>query len=278
MKNIIASFVLLAFFQISAKAQVFFNIDLLADKETYLISYISEKDINPPLNSTANVQVVLKVPYDKAVNFDPIDITSYIDGISWIVDVQYEIKTTVEPYYLIAFSMTQSMTKNIQYKSGEMTPLFSFRNASDDCIGKIVLPDNDDFVVEDALEKGLNFTQSLTTLSKRANTFAGIENGEVDCALVLDTDEWSAKFSLEAFPVPTKEYLTIQWENPESLRSLSLEVVDLQGQLLQTVQVSSSKGIYNERIDVSGLPNGLYALRFQKNHDQFVSRKFLIAR
>jgi len=264
MKNLIVFIFTLLSFSTSVSAQIHFNIDLLADKETYLVSFISEEDISSPKNYTANIQVVLKVPIKEDVEFLAENIESYISTVSWINDVHFNVKNVNQPYQLLSFSMTQASTKSINYKAGEITPLFSFKNKFGGCIGEIVLPDNKDEVVLDALSRGLNFTQSITTLNKRGNSFAGVENGTVDCLLASGLTEEENDLTLRAFPIPTKDFLFVEWDNPNGYKELKIEVLNMYGQVLSQQEVAASKGLHNDKIEVGNFSEGLYAFRLIK--------------
>ena len=93
-----------------------------------------------------------------------------------------------------------------------------------------------------------------------------------ECALVdvtIDVSElnnWQP--SMRAYPIPTEETLTVECAGAMA-QQLSLEVLDLKGQLIY-IQFVGSNGNASRQwtIDVSHLAQGIYLLRANSEHGQ----------
>ncbi len=77
------------------------------------------------------------------------------------------------------------------------------------------------------------------------------------------------RFSLALYPNPVKNDAQIRIYSPV-LTELQLDIMDLQGRVLQQEVFSSRKGEYILPIDVKGIPSGIYSVVL-KTEDQIIS-------
>jgi len=276
MKKIIICCLCLSWVFTNLMAQVNFSLSLLSDQETYLVSMIPTKSIANPMNTTSNIQVVLKVPLDKP--FSASELQSQVSGIDWTDNAIQDHRGPGENYALCAFVMVQNSTKSLVFESGVEQPLFTFKNGETGCVGAISLPDNQDYIVKKAVARGHNFTQNITVLGARGNAYTGVVNQVANCNVALTTnlEEITIVEGLKAWPVPTSNDLTIEWTNPESYESLQLDLINATGQLLQSQQLDPSQGLKNTKLAIAGYSAGLYNFRLRNDRGGSQYFKFIV--
>jgi len=279
MKKILFLAICLSFVTIQLHAQIKFNINLLPDHETYLVSLTTDETIDNPLNMSSNIQVVIKAPFEVNSPFVPVNIESQIQGVDWVDNAFMDDSGSApsDDYTLIAFTMVQSSTKSIVYENGTETPIFTFKNLNNVCVGEILLPENDDVVVQKAITEGFNFTQSISVLKTRGNAFHGIENASVNCE---DFDTGITPdlvlADLKTYPVPADDILNIEWTNLESYERLAFEIFSAKGDLVQTLEVENTSGKKTAQLDISKYAQGLYSFRSKSEKGFGKIYKFIV--
>ncbi len=83
----------------------------------------------------------------------------------------------------------------------------------------------------------------------------------------ISTDICSIKIS----PNPAAEFINVQFSAAGS-ESVSLELLDIQGNSLMNKKLSGGHEFYNESLDISGLPNGLYILKLNIGSSYMVKK------
>ena len=104
--------ILLTAFTFRMNAQVQFNLNLLSDEETFLISILPEQTMSAPLNRVSNLQVVIKT--ELGLNLDAVQLESMVPGIDWVNSAFLDNPNAEEPYTLNVFSMAQSSSNAVQ--------------------------------------------------------------------------------------------------------------------------------------------------------------------
>ncbi|AEE49994.1 hypothetical protein [Haliscomenobacter hydrossis] len=244
-----------------ASAQVKFNLTLLGDQQTYLLSMVPESSWTSPQNAVSSIQVVLK--YSTERSFLAGRIISLVDGVSWADNAYVESPGSAQDYNFVCFTLNEKGTKKIPFPRGEEVPLFTFVNLSKDCVGKIELVDNNSEIVRKVVNNDrLNITQNITVLGARGNAFAGILNSSVDCAsrVTSTRDLESIVNKLRVFPVPASDDLQIYWENIQDKGPGKLYISNALGDKVETHKAlpSDASGEQLLRLDVSKFPSGLY--------------------
>lgn len=115
------------------------------------------------------------------------------------------------------------------------------------------------------------YTVCLTTSSACGRTATTCDTIVVVVSNILEETTFS---SLEVYPNPTREYLSVSLEaKPKS--DLELKVFDLHGRMLFETSTSSVQGRYQEKLDLRGLPSGLYQLKVRVGEEE-VYRKVVL--
>lgn len=276
MKNLLFTFFfLLMLFEVSAQIQ--FNLNLLSDQETYMVSMVSEKTIPQPMNMASNLQVVLKIPEGKPFLIG--EINSLVKELDWVNNAFAKQVNGEATYGLSAFTMVQGFTKNILIEAGVEIPLFTFKNMEPGCVGAITLPDNQDIEIRQAVNQKLNFTQNITLLSSRGNAFTGIGNKVANCSQLSTSIEANTlPLELTAYPVPAYDELTIKWTNPTQYESLTLELLGANSQLIRSIDLPPNTGTQQLQLAVQDYPAGLYTFLIKNDKNEFQKHKFIKVR
>ena len=90
---------------------------------------------------------------------------------------------------------------------------------------------------------------------------------------VLNVEDINQNIAFDVYPNPTKGQFTIQIEGTIS-QTYSLEIVNIQGQVLYQKDINVNSSKYSESIDVSTWAKGVYVLRLK--NDQFINTRKLI--
>jgi len=81
---------------------------------------------------------------------------------------------------------------------------------------------------------------------------------------------------IELYPVPTADYLAVQFDNSIEMQS-SLYIVDMYGKVMLKQEFIPEVGAYQQQLDTSELPEGIYFVLVQQG-DQMVTKRFVIIR
>lgn len=277
-KSIITSILFFIGFSYVAEAQVQFNLSLLPDEETYLVSVVSDRDYPGIQNITGSGQVVVRVPVGE--DFQAGTITSLVPDVNWTDNVYLDGPAQDADYTYIAFVLETPFTKLINYWENQETPLFTFKNSLGDCPSELTLVSNDDPKVLALKEAGLNVTQNLTIYGSRGNAYRGILNGTVTCGIVNSTNQEERLLTyIKYYPQPARSTVVVEWtlEDP-SIGRADFLLYDSSGK--QVLRVTKDALVANNRtsLDVSSLPAGLYSLKIISGDKVSQGYKLIVVR
>jgi Secretion system C-terminal sorting domain len=274
-----------------ATAQVKFQLSLMADHRTYLVSMTPAETWAYPKNITGTAQVTVRIPAN--VRFTAGNITSLQAGVKWLDNARIEHPASDPTHDYVSFSLTTMATKNIPYQQGVETPLFTFMNLQNDCVGKVELIDNNETVVTKITAEGFNVKNHLSTLAtKGGEAFTGIQGNRVaDCSTTTAAQDLNKDLSiLNAYPVPATDLLTIEWTNGavESQNTV-LIATDILGREVFTQKIGplsrnipTSSGIQGNlnKIDINVVEwvSGLYLFHFVNDKGISATQKVLVTK
>jgi hypothetical protein len=274
-----------------ATAQVSFQLSLMADHKTYMVSMTPSETWAYPKNITGTAQVTVRIPAN--VRFTAGNIISLQAGVKWLDNARIETPASDPTHDYVSFSLTTMATKNIPYQQGVETPLFTFTNLQNDCVGKVELIDNNEVVVTKITAEGFNVKNHLSTLAtKGGEAFTGIQGNRVaDCSASTAAQDLNKDLSiLNAYPVPATDLLTIEWTNGAvDAQNTVLIATDILGQevLNQKIRplswnIPTSSGIKGNLgkvdINVVGWASGLYLFHFVNDKGVSAPQKVLVAK
>jgi hypothetical protein len=266
-----------------ATAQVSFQLALMSDHKTYMVSMTPSETWAYPKNITGTAQVTVRIPAN--VHFTAGNITSLQAGVKWLDNARIETPASDPTHDYVSFSLTTMATKNIPYQQGVETPLFTFTNLQNDCVGKVELIDNNDAVVSKVTAEGFNVKNHLSTLAtKGGEAVSGIQGNRVaDCSTSTAAQDLNKDISiLNAYPVPATDLLTIEWTSRAiDAPNTVLIATDILGQEVYTKKIDplSIKGNVNKvEVNVVEWAIGLYLFHFVNDKGVSATQKVLIAK
>lgn len=261
---------------LTANAQVKLNLSLLSDHKTYMVSLIPEQSWAPPMNMIGSIQIVVKAPV--GVPFSAGNITSLVNGLSWSDNSYVDHPASSPDFNFICFVLNERGTKLIPLNAGEETPLFTFVNANQDCVGTMELIDNNDPLVQAVVNNDhLNITQNITVLGARGNAYSGLANSSTDCSeTVTAVNEGLSISRLSLFPVPTKDVLQINWENTAENKNCQLRISDMNGKVINIIEIAEMVGPQSLKLNVSSYPTGVYSAVFMSEKGNSRPFRFVV--
>jgi len=84
-------------------------------------------------------------------------------------------------------------------------------------------------------------------------------------------DEKSLSESLELYPNPASSFINVNLEMDEML-DIKLEMTDISGRIFNSIDLGNRNNINNYKIDVTGMPKGLYFLRVNAGASSIVEK------
>jgi Secretion system C-terminal sorting domain len=271
-------------------AQVNFQLELMPDRKTYMVSMVSTESYSYPQNITGTAQVTVRMPTN--TRFTAGRITSLQPDVKWLDNARIERPAADPTHDYVSFSLTTMATKNIPYVRGVETPLFTFVNIQNDCVGKVELVDNNSTVVKNITAAGFNIKNHISVLAKKGEAFSGIRNSVADCsATTTNTEDKSGVNVQNVYPMPATDLLTIEWmdDNAATATKTVLIVTNTLGQEVHSQKIgplswniptsSGIKGNLNKlELNVSTWANGLYAFHFVTDKGVSAGQKILVTK
>jgi Secretion system C-terminal sorting domain len=266
-----------------ASAQVSFQLALMSDHKTYMVSMTPSETWAYPKNITGTAQVTVRIPAN--VHFTAGNITSLQAGVKWLDNARIETPASDPTHDYVSFSLTTMATKNIPYQQGVETPLFTFTNLQNDCVGKVELIDNNETVVTKITAEGFNVKNHLSTLAtKGGEAVASVSGNRVaDCSASTGAQDLNKDLSiLNAYPVPATDLLTIEWTSRVvDAPNTVLIATDILGQEVYSKKIDplSIKGNLNKiDVNVTEWASGLYLFHFINDKGVSATQKVLVAK
>jgi hypothetical protein len=75
-------------------------------------------------------------------------------------------------------------------------------------------------------------------------------------------------------PNPAKSYINLEFYSPTNTQA-SIHIINVVGQIIESKQLIFNKGINNNNIDVTKLPNGMYIFNIQTN-EKTITKKIVV--
>jgi len=148
--------------------QIFYQLELLEDGETYQISIIPNEDWGFPNNLTSTGQVTIKVP---TLEFEIADFESVQPQFTWEYNSRVEGPNESFDLDYLSFGL-KSASRQFEYEAGEAIPIIRFKNVMG-CSEFVSLLDNNLDPVEVSTSRRANVGNQLTVLGAKGNAYAG---------------------------------------------------------------------------------------------------------
>lgn len=242
------------------QAQVKFNLSILPDNRTYLVSVLPETTWPVPLNMVGSMQIVIKK--ETGSPFMVGELTSLVPNVSWWANAYLESPNAAPEHDFVCIVMRERAVKDIVFNAGVETPLFTFVNQFPNCAGPLELVENDDPDVQAVVNfDRINITQNMSVLGAQGNAFSGVLQSTADCTVVATNvdDTESPVRNLRVFPVPANRRLQIFWENTPGKEVDRLIVSNAAGRVVAVHKVAPMSGAQNIELDIKDLSAGIYS-------------------
>jgi hypothetical protein len=273
-------FIIALFAASKSMAQVKYQLTLMPDNTTYLVSMIPEKTLTFPHNITGTAQITVRIPAKS--RFIAGEIKNLQAGVEWLSNVHLEDLKSDPTHEYVSFALKTMGTRNIPYEADKETPLFSFRNVRNGCVGTIELVSSDDPSVLKVIQEGYNVQNHLSIFGVRGEAAKGVLNQKADCnAISTGINDAESPFKiLAAYPVPTNEDLTVEYQNTlGNVENLQLVVSDVLGKEISRQRLPLSIQREKLTLNVTNWSSGLYLFKMVDGKGwSSATQKFVIAR
>jgi hypothetical protein len=214
--------------------QVSFQLSLMPDRKTYLVSMTPTQTWVFPKNITGTAQITVRIPAN--VRFTAGSITSLQQGVKWLDNARIERPAADRSHDYVSFSLTSMATKAIPYQANVETPLFTFTNIQNDCVGKVELVDNADPVTQNVIAEGFNVKNHISVLAMHGEAYAATAtqgSRVADCSTTTNAQDLNNGLYVQTvYPTPATDLVTIEWANDQASKAqnTTLIVTDVLGQ------------------------------------------------
>ena len=264
-------------------AQVSFQLSLMPDRKTYLVSMTPAQTWAYPKNITGTAQVTVRIPAN--ARFTAGRITSLQQGVKWLDNARVERPAADRMHDYVSFSLTSMATKAIPYQANVETPLFTFTNIQNDCVGKVELVDNADATTQNVVAEGFNVKNHISVLAMHGEAFAGAQGSRVaDCSATTNAQDLNNGLYVQTvYPTPATDLVTIEWTDSQASKAQNtvLIVTDVLGQEMvnQKIDPLSIKASTNKiELDVRSWASGVYLFHFVNDKGLSPSQKIVVTK
>ena len=91
---------------------------------------------------------------------------------------------------------------------------------------------------------------------------------------IPDADVENLSLVVEAFPVPTEDFLTVR-VNSVAPTTLRVQVINLDGQIVREIKTGTKMTQWSQQIDLRRITKGLYMIRVINDQGKFATRKIV---
>jgi hypothetical protein len=265
-------------------AQVSFQLSLMPDRTTYLVSMTPTQTWVYPKNITGTAQVTVRIPAN--VRFTAGNITSLQQGVKWLDNARVERPAADRTHDYVSFSLTSMATKAIPYQANVETPLFTFTNIQNDCVGKVELVDNAAATTQNVTAEGFNVKNHLSVMAMQGEAFEAATQGSrvADCSATTNAQDLNNGLYVQTvYPTPATDLLTIEWTDTHISKAQNtvLIITNALGQEMinQKIDPLSMKGATNKiDLDVRPWASGVYLFHFVNDKGLSPTQKIVVSK
>lgn len=275
MKKIFSAIITLCVCSLSTYAQVKFKLTRQLDRQTYIVSMVSEETYKSLQNITGTAQVTLKV--GNTSNFIIRDITPLQPETKWVNNATINNPSLAPTFSYLSFGMETMGHNQFKYDKGIEIPLFSFKNMGDLKAEVSLLNNDQDVMAQSSQVTKYNIKNHISILGHgTGNAYLGnIESRS------LSPDESMKTYvqikNIYPNPVTAADKVTLVWENEledaESTASLDIVVFDATGIEKLRKPVSTSYGKQTQTITLQSFKSGMYLFKLQRD-EQYSSHTY----
>ena len=265
MRKILQIFVIAYLCSITTYGQVKFKLTRQADRQTYVVSMVSEETYEGNQKITGTAQVTLKVGATN--DFSMREITSLQPEINWVNNAMISKPELAPTFTYISFGMQTMAHAQFNYKKGEEIALFSFKNVGD-VKAKVSLINNAQDIMAISSQKTKYNVQNYISILGHGPGNAYISNVE-PVAMSPENAMKTYVNIINIYPNPTTNKVSITWENQledtEDVQKMDLLFFDVLGLEKLRMPVSSGYGKQSQEIELSSFGGGMYFVKMQRD-------------
>lgn len=265
MRKILLVFTVFCFCTASINAQVKFKLTRQIDRQTYIVSMISEETYEGNQNITGTAQVTIKV--GGTSNFSIREVTSLQSETNWINNATISKHELSPDFAYISFGMQTMAHNQFKYKKGEEILLFSFKNVGD-IKADVTLLNNEQDIMALSLQKTKYNIKNYISILGHGPGNAYLNN--VEPLPMSPEDAVKTYVQIQnLYPNPTSDKVVITWENQledaEDIKSLDILIFDTTGFEKIRKPVTTSYGKQSQEIELTSLKSGAYFFKLQRD-------------
>lgn len=237
----------------SLNGQIWYQLEMLEDGETYQVSLISDVTWSLPNNITSTGQITIKAP---TLELEIIDFQSLNPNLIWEYNSRYNAPSESNDFDYFSFGL-ESSNRNFEYEEGEIIPLISFKNANG-CADFVSLLDNDTDPYIYSRSKEVNIGNQLTVVGARGNAYLGVKGEKmIRCKKqVIQKEKFVKDHNL--YPNPAHDNLTLEFNWKNNKANNIVYIRDNSGKTVIAEKTIVEKGFNNFSFDISNLSGGIY--------------------
>jgi hypothetical protein len=111
-------------------------------------------------------------------------------------------------------------------------------------------------------------------ISTGATNFRTIDGSDDNSGEIISAEKITSLEGLNLFPNPANTSLTVNYFTP-SMENTSIEVYDMMGQVVNSINVSGNQGLNSRELDLTSMSNGVYFLKVTQNNNT-LTKKFVV--
>jgi hypothetical protein len=272
MKKTIMAACVIAFCHTNSEAQIQYKVEKLPNSRYYMVSAISDATYSKPMNLVSTAQVTLKVP---AGGFKVGSIQPF--GTRWSLNGRSNAPRENPDFDYINFGLRDFGTSGLDFKKGEVIPLFAFE-ASGGCEGEVALMDNKTDVLTPANEAKINVGNQMTILGAGGDAWKGnvVGASKADCFEMTAIEKGMTHGAVVIAPNPVQDEFTITFMRQEKdVKEGFINLYDALGQLVFHEQKSFNEGLNEHHFDASKLAAGTYQVEIQGLNRRTITEKLV---
>jgi len=265
MRKILSAFIVFCLCSVSSHAQVKYKLTRQLDRQTYIVSMVSEETYEGNQNITGTAQVTLKV--GTATNFAIREVTPLQPETGWVNNATIAKHDLAPDFTYFSFGMQTMAHNQFKYKKGEEIPLFSFKNVGDIKANVTLLNNEEDVMAQSAQKTKYNIKNYISILGHGPGN-AYLSNVEPVAMSAEDAMKTYVQIQ-NLYPNPASEKVTISWENQledtEAIKTLDIIIIDVTGVEKMRKAVSSNYGKQSQEIELASFTSGTYFFKLQRD-------------
>ena len=267
MKKIHLTLTALCFCALSTFGQVKFKLTRQLDRQTYVVSMISEKTYEGTDNITGTAQVTLKI--GSFNNFVFRDLSSLQPETIWVNNATVSKHELSPEFMYLSFGMQTMAHNQFKYIKDKEIPLFSFKNVGDSKVTVSLLNNEEDIMAKSVQKTKYNIKNYISILGHGPGNayLANVEPVPMSPQESMNT--YLQIKNIYPNPITTNNKVVVSWENQledaENIEKLALLIFDNTGLEKMRIDASTNYGLQSQEISLNNYKAGPYFFKLERD-------------